>query len=154
PFLTPEVSVIPDQCYVIQTSRGEFVGGAEPPGRLEPHLATSYEAFRQSAAVIARRFPALRGVNVLRMWGGLIALGPDGAGLVGEIEERPGFFIDCGWGGEGYMVAVGTGKLGADYVNTGVLDPLLEPFHYRRIEAGRRLDDAMLVVDAAGEFRG
>src|SRR5206468_8077595 len=128
---------------------------AEPVGHLgAPGLATSYPALRQSASVVARRFPALRGVNILRMWGGLIDLAPDGAGLVGELEERLGFYLDCGWGGEGYMVSVATGQLGAAYINSGVLDPLLEPFHYSRFERGERLDDAMLVVDAAGEHRG
>jgi sarcosine oxidase subunit beta len=154
PFLTPAVSMVADQAYVIQTSRGEFVGGAEPAGHYnEAHLGTTYAAVRQSAAVFARRFPALRGVNILRMWGGLIDLGPDGAGLVGELDTRPGFYLDCGWGGEGYMVSVATGPLGAAYINTGILDPLLQPFHYSRFESGARLDDAMLVVDAAGEIR-
>ena len=155
PFLTPAVSIVGDQAYIIQTSRGEFVGGAEPPGHLgEPHLTTSYAALRRSAAVFARRIPALRDVNILRMWAGLIDLGPDGAGLVGELEERPGFYLDCGWGGEGYMVSVATGPLGAAYINTGALDPVLQPFHYSRFETGARLDDAMLVVDAAGHVRG
>jgi sarcosine oxidase subunit beta len=154
PYLTPVVSIIEDQCYVMQTSRGEFVGGAEPAGHLsEPRLATSYAALRQSASVLARLFPGLRGVNVLRAWAGLIDMTPDGAGIVGEVAERPGFYLDCGWGGEGYMVAPATGRLGAAYLTDGVLDPLLEPFHYGRFERGERLDERLLVVDAAGETR-
>jgi sarcosine oxidase subunit beta len=154
PFLHPVVSIIQDQAYIVQTSRGEFVAGAEPAGHLpEPSLSTSYPALRQTAATIARRFPALRGVNVLRAWGGLIDMSPDGAGLIGEVPERPGFFLDCGWGGEGYMVAVGTGRLGADYINTGKLDPRLARFHHGRFETGETLSDALLVVDAAGETR-
>jgi sarcosine oxidase, subunit beta len=154
-FLDPIVSVIEDQAYIMQTSRGEFVGGAEPVGHLgRPSLATSYAALRQSAAVLARLFPRLRGVNVLRAWAGLIDMTPDGAGLVGELSERPGFFLDCGWGGEGYMVAPATGRLGAEYLNTGQLDERLAPFHYGRFAAGELLDDSLLVVDAAGETRG
>lgn len=155
PFLDPIVSVIEDQAYIMQTSRGEFVGGAEPTGHLgPPRLSTSYAALRQSAATIARLFPRLRGASVLRAWSGLIDMTPDGAGVVGEAEGRPGFYLDCGWGGEGYMVSVGTGRLIADYINTGRLDPLLEPFHIGRFETGARLDDGLLVVDAAGEMRG
>lgn len=154
PFLHPVVSIIEDQAYIVQTSRGEFVAGAEPAGHhSEPSLSTSYPALRQTAATIARRFPALRGVNVLRAWAGLIDMSPDGAGMVGEVEERPGFFLDCGWGGEGYMVAVGTGRLGAQYLNSGVLDPRLARFHYGRFETGETLSDGLLVVDAAGEMR-
>ena len=154
PFLHPVISIREDQAYIVQTSRGEFVAGAEPAGHhLEPSLSTSYPALRQTAAMIARRFPALRGVNVLRAWGGLIDMTPDGAGIVGEVQERPGFFLDCGWGGEGYMIAVGTGRLGAEYLNTGKLDPRLARFHYRRFETGETLSDDMLVVDAAGEMR-
>ena len=67
---------------------------------------------------------------MLRAWGGLIDMAPDGAGLVGEAEELAGFYLDCGWGGEGYMVAPATGRLGAEYLNTGVLDARLAPFHY------------------------
>jgi heterotetrameric sarcosine oxidase beta subunit len=154
-FLDPIVSVIEDQAYIMQTSRGEFVGGAEPAGHLgRPTLATSYAALRQSAAVLARLFPRLRGVNVLRAWAGLIDMTPDGAGLVGEVPERPGFFLDCGWGGEGYMVAPATGRLGAEYLNTGVLDERLAPFHHTRFATGDLLADSLLVVDAAGETRG
>ncbi|WP_028924157.1 NAD(P)/FAD-dependent oxidoreductase [Pseudonocardia acaciae] len=153
-YLDPIVSVIEDQAYIMQTSRGEFVGGAEPTGHVgAPRLATSYAALRQSAAVLARLFPALRGVNILRAWAGLIDMTPDGAGLVGQTEERPNFYLDCGWGGEGYMVSVGTGPLIAEYLNTGVLDRRLRPFHHGRFATGERLDDGLLVVDAAGETR-
>ncbi len=155
PYLDPIVSVIEDQAYIMQTSRGEFVGGAEPTGHLGvPRLSTSYAALKQSAFTIAKLFPALRGVNILRAWAGLIDMTPDGAGLVGEVQERPGFFLDCGWGGEGYMVSVGTGRLLADYLNSGRLDPLLAPFHHGRFERGDLLADGLLVVDAAGETRG
>jgi heterotetrameric sarcosine oxidase beta subunit len=154
-FLDPIISVIEDQAYIMQTSRGEFVGGAEPVGHLgRPTLATSYAALRQSAAVMARLLPRLRGVNVLRAWAGLVDMTPDGAGLVGELPERPGFFLDCGWGGEGYMVAPATGRLGADYLNTGQLDVRLAPFHHSRFASGELLTDSLLVVDAAGEARG
>lgn len=154
-FLTPIVSVIEDQAYIMQTSRGEFVGGAEPTGHFgPPRLSTSYAALRQSAATIARLFPRLRGVNVLRAWAGLVDMTPDGAGLVGEVADRPGFYLDCGWGGEGYMVAVGTGPLNAAYLNTGRLDRRLAPFHHGRFETGELLEDGLLVVDAAGETRG
>lgn len=154
PFLHPLISIIDEQAYIVQTSRGEFVAGAEPTGHhVEPSLSTSYPALRQTAATIARRFPALRGVNVLRAWAGLIDMTPDGAGMVGEVDERPGFFLDCGWGGEGYMIAVGTGRLGAQYLNSGVLDPRLARFHYGRFETGETLSDGLLVVDAAGEMR-
>lgn len=153
-YLTPIVSIVEEQAYVMQTSRGEFVGGAEPTGHLgPPRLSSSYAALRQSASTFARLFPRLRGVNLLRTWAGLIDMTPDAAGLVGEVEERPGYYLDCGWGGEGYMVSVGTGRLNAKYINGGGLDPLLAPFHHRRFETGERLDDGLLVVDAAGELR-
>jgi heterotetrameric sarcosine oxidase beta subunit len=153
-YLDPIVSIVEEQAYVMQTSRGEFVGGAEPTGHLgPPRLASSYAALRQSASVFARLFPRLRGVNLLRTWAGLIDMTPDAAGLIGEVEERPGYYLDCGWGGEGYMVSVGTGPLNARYINGGGLDPLLAPFHHRRFETGERLDDGLLVVDAAGEMR-
>jgi sarcosine oxidase, subunit beta len=155
PYFSPVVSLLEDQAYIVQTSRGEFVGGAEPAGHFgTPRLASSYAALRASAATLAHRFPGLRGVNVLRAWAGLIDLTPDGAGLVGELDERPGFFLDCGWGGEGYLVSPATGRLGAEYLNSGHLPRLLAPFHHSRFETGATLDDALIVVDAAGETRG
>jgi sarcosine oxidase subunit beta len=51
------------------------------------------------------------------------------------------------------MVAPATGRLGAEYLHTGVLDARLAPFHFSRFETGERLDDGLLVVDAAGETR-
>ena len=155
PYLDPIVSVIEDQAYIMQTSRGEFVGGAEPTGHMgHQRLSTSYAALRQSAYTLAQLFPRLRGVNVLRAWAGLIDMTPDGAGLVGEVEERPGFYLDCGWGGEGYLTSPGTGRLNAEFLMTGAMDPRLARFHFSRFETGELIDDGLLVVDAGGEARG
>jgi len=152
-YLDPIVSIIEDQAYIFQTSRGEFVGGAEPVGHLNQALASTSPALRQSAAALVRLFPRLAGVNMLRAWGGVIDMTPDGAGIVGAVEERPGFFLDCGWGGEGYMVSLATGPLNAAYINSGTLHALLAPFEYKRFERGEPFSDSFLVVDAAGETR-
>ena len=96
-------------------------------------LATSYQGPRQSAAVLARLFLGLRGVNVLRAWAGLIDMTPEGAGIIGESEDPPGSYLDCGWGGEGYLVSVGTSPLIAEYPDTGRLARRLAPFRARRL---------------------
>ena len=53
------------------------------------------------------------------------------------------------------MIAVGTGRLGAEYLNTGKLDSRLARFHHPTVRDRRdACPDGLLVVDAAGEMQG
>lgn len=151
PFIDVFLSFLEAQLYMIQTARGEFVLGSELSGAHGDQLGNTYDWLRNAAKTYVDVVPALGGVSLVRSWAGLLDMSPDAAGLVGEIEERPGFFLDCGWGGYGYMAAVVTGRYVANYINTGYLDPVLEPFHYTRFAKGKPIPDALLPVDFAGD---
>lgn len=56
-------------------------------------------------------FPVLKGINVIRMWSGLIAMVSDGIPVLGLTEEVPGFVFATGFSGHGFGLAPIIGQL-------------------------------------------
>ncbi len=49
--------------------------------------------------------PRLGHVKVVRQWAGPYDVSPDGNPIVGELPGVPGFYVVCGFGGHGFMMA-------------------------------------------------
>jgi heterotetrameric sarcosine oxidase beta subunit len=152
PYVDPIVTMLEAQCYLIQTSRGEFVCGAELVGAHGEELVTTHRWIREAARAYANTFPVLRDISVVRCWAGLVDMSPDGAGMVGETEV-PGFYLECGWGGYGYMVSLASGRFMAQYLNGGGMHPALAPFKATRFAEDKPIPESFVVVDFAGETR-
>jgi sarcosine oxidase subunit beta len=80
PFLPKAVSAPGLMCYMHQSARGEFIGGAE---RDDYVLSTSMRNSLGTTYAIAgkyvRLFPRLAGVRMMRQWTGLTSQAPDHA---------------------------------------------------------------------------
>jgi sarcosine oxidase subunit beta len=61
-----------------------------------------------------QRFPALEHARVMTGWAGLYEITPDHQALIGEVSERPGLWMCCGFSGHGFMQAPAVGELCAD----------------------------------------
>ncbi|MEW5723934.1 MAG: FAD-binding oxidoreductase [Thermodesulfobacteriota bacterium] len=146
PFLRPMVASLNTLSYMHQTTRGEFVGGAETPD-LAPSqsLRSSLSATEDMATKFVRLFPGLAGVRLMRQWAGLVDMAPDVAPMLGPAPEVRGFFLDCGWV-YGFAGAPASGKLLAEYIVAGTPPPEVKPFTVQRFQTGRLLHDASLVV--------
>ena len=146
PFLGPMVASLNTLSYMHQTSRGEFAGGAETPD-LAPSdsLRSTLTATLDMAAKFVRLFPGLAGVRLMRQWAGIVDMTPDVAPVLGPVDEVPGFILDCGWV-YGFAGAPASGHFLAQYLDTGVMPPEIEPFSPKRFATGRLLLDASLVV--------
>ena len=146
PMLDPMVAMLEPHTYLHQTSRGEFVCGAEDEGMSPPaQLVVTYGGIKHIASQVVHFFPKLAGARLLRVWGGLVDASPDGAGLVGEVPGRPGYYVTIGWGGYGYMACLASGRLLADQIVTGVMPDVLRPFRFGRVAEGESAADALLV---------
>ncbi len=61
--------------------------------------------------MVADFFPILKGINVIRMWSGLIAMMSDGLPVLGLTEEVPGLVFATGFSGHGFGLAPIIGRL-------------------------------------------
>lgn len=103
----------------------KYYGRQGPDGKL--YLGGGYEGegvnkvccerdMREIALDFSRIFPALKGLNIIRAWTGLIPNSKDGLPVVGNVPGLDGFIIAAGHCGYGFSAAPMTGKLVAEIV--------------------------------------
>lgn len=148
PFLKFAVASPNTLSYMHQTTRGEFVGGAEVEN-LTPSISirSTLTATRDMASKFVRLFPGLAGVRMMRQWAGLIDMSPDISPLLGPVSEVEGFIMDCGWV-YGFVGAPGGGKLLAEYILTREVPSEIRPFSPERFKTGQLVIDSSLVVSS------
>jgi glycine/D-amino acid oxidase-like deaminating enzyme len=157
---------------VVTAQRGEVV----VLGRLPPFLPLPIETLRQmpSGAVllgdshettestgtaigvlahIARRalqaLPALAKAPVLRTWGALRVLTPDGAPVYARAAAAPGAVLACCH--SGVTLAAAHALELAPQIVAGALDPALQHFNADRFNAGRTVAPAPVAEPAASD---
>jgi sarcosine oxidase subunit beta len=137
PFLHKIIVSATLHVYVSQTDRGELVIGAE----VDPYASYSTRStlpFLESAAQhTLELFPSLARVRVLRQWAGVCDMTPDFSPIIGPVPERPGFFLDVGWGTWGFKAAPVAGLMTAECVATGEVPGLVRPFGLERFYEDR-----------------
>ena len=137
PFLHKIIVSATLHVYVSQTDRGELVIGAE----VDPYASYSTRStlpFLKSAAQhTLELFPSLARVRVLRQWAGVCDMTPDFSPIIGPVPERPGFFLDVGWGTWGFKAAPVAGLMTAQCVATGEVPSLVRPFALDRFYEDR-----------------
>jgi heterotetrameric sarcosine oxidase beta subunit len=151
PFLRPGVALVALLGYCHQTTRGEFVGGAEIRGAVpRDGMRTTLEGLRDTAQKFVRAFPLLGGVRVLRQWAGIVDVSPDFAPILGAAPGVDGLWLDCGWS-YGFMGAPGAAVLLAEAIAEGRVPETLAPFAVERFAQGRPIVERSLVVAPAGD---
>jgi len=109
-----------------QTGDGNVLVGGGWPARLrqregvvdvEQRPALRYESITGSAAVAARLVPALRALQVLRVWTGVVGVTPDQVPLLGQLHGRPGLYVATG--GAGFTLGPTLGRLLGELILTG-----------------------------------
>ncbi len=84
--------------------------------------------------------PMIGHAKVLRSWGGIMDMTPDGSPI---IDRTPvdGLFVDCGWCYGGFKAVPGSGDCLAHLIATGNHHPAAARFRLDRFAAGRGLMD-------------
>ena len=95
----------------------------------------------QGLTKLAEHYPALKGLEVARSWGGLIDSTPDGIPVISAVDPLPGLFISTGYTGHGFGIGPGAGRLAADIVagDPPIVDPA--PYRYSRMIDGTDLGE-------------
>jgi len=79
--------------------------------------------------VLAKKFPAFAGMQVVQSWGGLMDVTPDAVPVIDQVARIPGFFIATGFSGHGFGIGPGAGRLMAELVAGET--PAVDPTPYR-----------------------
>jgi sarcosine oxidase subunit beta len=140
PFLKPMVSVIESGLYVSQSLRGELVGGVSMPEEPNPEgevrLGSRLSFLTTMAQGLVALMPRLGHVKVVRQWAGPYDVSPDGNPIVGELPGVPGFYVVCGFGGHGFMMAPVVARHYAAYLDGEAPHPFFTAWRADRFAAG------------------
>jgi sarcosine oxidase subunit beta len=140
PFLKPMVSVIESGLYVSQSLRGELVGGMSMPEEPNPEgevrLGSRLDFLTTMARGLVALMPRLGHVKVVRQWAGPYDVSPDGNPIVGELPGVPGFYVVCGFGGHGFMMAPVVARHYAAYLDGGTPHPFFTAWRADRFGTG------------------
>jgi sarcosine oxidase subunit beta len=148
PFLTPMVvDIRPAEgsanYYFYQHHTGQIVFCITP---YPPIIGTDRRETSVFLPQVARRLlsimPRLKNLKVRRTWRGLYPMTPDGAPIVGEVEELSGYLNAVGMCGQGFMLGPGLAVYLRQLIN-GEMDQ----------EAHEVLGQLSLYRDFAGEER-
>jgi sarcosine oxidase, subunit beta len=126
--------------YVHQSSRGEFVVGAE----IDPYSSYSTRStFRFLSSASARALvllPFLGQLHILRQWTGVCDMTPDYSPLMG-LTPVDGFYLSSGWGTWGFKAIPASGLCMAELIATGRVPALIAPFALDRFERDRAISE-------------
>src|SRR5262245_7949364 len=126
----PTLSDHDSHLYIRDESQGLLVGCFEPMGKpIDPDrlgedfafqlLPEDWEHFEPMMAKALHRLPVLETAPVRMLLNGPESFTPDGACLLGEAAETPGFFLGCGMNSVGVATGGGAGMALAHCITHG-----------------------------------
>ncbi|HXJ23254.1 MAG TPA: FAD-binding oxidoreductase [Polyangia bacterium] len=140
PFLKPMVSEIESGLYVSQSLRGELVGGLSMPEEANPdrevRMGARLAFLTRMARGLTALMPRLGHVKVVRQWAGPYDVSPDGNPIVGELPGVPGFYVVCGFGGHGFMMAPVVARHYAAFLRGEPPHPFFDAWRASRFASG------------------
>jgi sarcosine oxidase subunit beta len=84
--------------------------------------------------------PMIGKARVLRSWGGIMDMSPDGSPIIDKTDTE-GLFIDCGWNYGGFKAVPASGFAYAHLIATGNPHPTATGFRLDRFRTGRGIID-------------
>ena len=102
-----------------------------------PELRVAYDDMTRNAQRALRLFPALRNLNVIRLWAGLRPYTVDGLPILGPVGHLKGVFLATGH--SGMTLAQVTGKVICDLVTKGTTSSVIDEYTVERYGSGRYL---------------
>lgn len=84
--------------------------------------------------------PMIGRARVLRSWGGIMDMSPDGSPIIDKTDIH-GLFLDCGWNYGGFKAVPASGWCMAHLMATGESHPVAARFKLNRFSTGQLLDE-------------
>ena len=110
--------------YGRQRKNGEIIFGGD-------RESLGYNSTPDQAGIDVNRghaadvIPLVASLPIARTWAGLMPFSVDGAPIIGKIPLRDNLFIVSGLASSGFGRGPMAGKLAADYIHTGNMNPVL-----------------------------
>jgi sarcosine oxidase subunit beta len=147
----PAVQTVPvprmlDQ--VLGIASGKFAGRQQVDGRFrltiggsawgggdrhdQYNVQPTLEQVRETIEFSARIVPALSGLRVAQVWGGLLDLTPDALPVLERSNDVDGLIIGAGFSGHGFCLGPITGQILADLAVFGSTELPIDAFQLAR----------------------
>jgi len=141
PVLDSVVNYNAGLSYISQSDKGELVLGGATDGYLSQARRGSFARIEDTLARALQIFPFLSQLRMMRHWSGTADIPMDGNAIIGDTPVD-GLFVNCGWGYAGFKATPAVGWNMAQYLASGKLPGLLQPFALERFSSGALIDDA------------
>ncbi|MEO5934663.1 MAG: FAD-binding oxidoreductase, partial [Duganella sp.] len=121
--------------YLRQVARGNIVigGGGHEPVDLDHRLAhVNPRRTLLKLANAPRLVPAIRHLNIIRVWSGIEGYMDDSRPAMGPSARVPGLYYAFGFSGEGFQLGPGVGEVMAELIHTGATSTPIAHYHIGR----------------------
>jgi len=134
---------------VIGIASGKFAGRQQVDGRFRLTLGGSpwsegawhdqfnvqptLEQVAETIEVSTNILPAIQGLRVAQVWGGLLDSTPDALPVIERSKAIDGLIIAAGFSGHGFCLGPITGQILADLAVFGSTELPIEPFQLSRL---------------------
>lgn len=138
PALGVATDIPKEVVYLRQVKRGNIVfgGGGRGPADIDRIRASvKPEHTLSQITQIARLVPALRRLNVIRVWSGVESYLPDDIPIMGPSAKVSGLHYAFGFCGHGFQLGPGVGDVMAELIATGATSTPIEPFSIARFQS-------------------
>ena len=113
---------------------------AKAPDLMRPSVARLAETMSRAASLL----PAIGGLPVNAVWGGLIDLTPDSLPVIDRVSEIEGLVVAAGFSGHGFCLGPVSGEIVRDLVLARDQRYRIEPFRWGRFVARNGTDSPEL----------
>ena len=129
PLFGPSIEHPSEMYRITQTMRGEILGTIGRSEGSEISIPSSH-FLEKYAKMTVSLIPVFRDLNLIRQWVGTYQNTPDEKPVAGMLDD--GLFVVGGFMDYGLTLIPVIGRIMADMVSTGRVDPLIEPFTPQR----------------------
>ena len=126
--------------YICQSDKGGLVFGGDLDFYSSYAARGNLPGQEQVMEAAMTLMPMIGRARVLRSWGGIMDMTPDGSPII-DKTHIDGLFIDCGWCYGGFKAVPASGDSFAHLIATGQPHPVAEPFRLDRFRTGGGLMD-------------
>ena len=131
PVLGVSTTLLEEVVYFRQVKRGNIVigGSGRGPANIDTIRATvEPENTLKQLAQVVRVVPALKRLNIIRVWSGIESYLPDDIPILGPSAKVSGLYYAFGFCGHGFQLGPGVGDVMAELIATGQTTTPIEPF--------------------------
>lgn len=135
PVMGVTTDILKEVVYFRQVKRGNVVigGGGRGPASNETNRATVLpEHTISQLGQITRVVPALKRLNIIRVWSGIESYLPDDIPIMGPSARKSGLYYAFGFCGHGFQLGPGVGDVMAELIATGSTTTPIDPFTIAR----------------------